>query len=293
MAQPLSADQFLAALKKSGVRVVEHGTWRTHNRNHKGAWGPVNGVMIHHTGSYSTEPGMVDLCRAGYASLPGPLCHGVIDRSGTVHLVGYGRANHAGLGDDDVLKAVIAEKALPPDNEANTDGNPHFYGFEAINTGKGQSWPRAQLDAMHKVSAALCRAHGWTERSVIAHKEWQPGKPDPTGITMDDFRAAVAALLSGKPTGSKPEEHKPEPEYAPFPGSDYFRPGRRSALITAMGKRLVAEGCGKYSEGPGPSWTDADRRSYAAWQRRLGYSGDNADGIPGPTSWARLRVPQS
>ncbi|MGW1878444.1 peptidoglycan-binding protein [Streptomyces sp. NPDC001975] len=288
MAQPLSADQFLAVLKRSGVRIVEHGNWRTHNRNHKGTWGPVHGVMIHHTGPYSTEAGMVELCRTGYTSLPGPLCHGVIDRVGTVHLVGYGRANHAGSGDDDVLRAVITEKALPPDNEANTDGNPHFYGFECINTGGGQAWPEAQLDAMHRVSAALCQAHGWSARSVIGHKEWQPGKPDPAGISMEDFRTAVAKHLSGKSTSGTPSEDKPE--YAPFPGADYFRTGRRSALVTAMGNRLVAEGCGRYAKGPGPSWTEADRRSYAAWQRKLGYSGDDADGIPGPTSWARLRV---
>ncbi|WP_236244213.1 peptidoglycan-binding protein [Streptomyces sp. CC210A] len=290
MAQPLSADQFLAVLKKSGVRVVEHGSWRTHSRDHKGAWGPVHGIMVHHTGPYSTEAGMVELCRTGYTSLPGPLCHGVIDRSGTVHLVGYGRTNHAGAGDDDVLRAVIAEQPLPPDNETNTDGNRHFYGFECINTGGGQAWPEAQLDAMHKVSAALCRAHGWTARSVIAHKEWQPGKPDPAGIAMDDFRDAVATLLSGKPTSPKPADDKPT--YAPFPGAAYFRPGRRSALITAMGKRLVAERCGRYAKGPGPVWTDADRRSYAAWQRKLGFSGDDADGIPGPISWVKLRVPK-
>ncbi|MFE0477023.1 peptidoglycan-binding protein [Streptomyces sp. NPDC058947] len=292
MAQPLSADQFLVALKKSGARVVEHGNWRTHNRNHKGAWGPLHGVMIHHTGPYSTEASIVELCRTGYTSLPGPLCHGVIDRSGTVHLVGYGRANHAGSGDDDVLKAVIAEQPLPPDNEANTDGNPHFYGFECINTGGGQTWPDAQLDAMHKVSAALCQAHGWSERSVIGHKEWQPGKPDPAGISMDGFRTAVAKLLGGKPPSSSTPPPEDKPEYAPFPGSDYFHIGRRSALITAMGRRLVAEGCGKYNRGPGPSWTEADRRSYAAWQRKLGYSGDDADGVPGPTSWAKLRVPK-
>ncbi|GGZ72255.1 peptidoglycan-binding protein [Streptomyces bluensis] len=291
MAQPLSADQFRAILKKSGVRVVEHGNWRTHNRNHKGAWGPVHGVTIHHTGPYSTEAGMVELCRTGYTSLPGPLCHGVIDRSGTVHLVGYGRGNHAGSGDEDVLKAVIAEKSLPPDNEANTDGNPHFYGFECINTGGGQMWPEAQLDAMHKVSAALCRAHDWAARSVIGHKEWQPGKPDPADIAMNDFRTAVAKILEGKPTSTVPPDVD-EPRYAPFPGAAYLRTGRRSALITAMGKRLVDEGCGRYSKGPGPTWTDADRGSYAAWQRKLGYSGTDADGIPGPTSWARLQVPK-
>ena len=50
-----------------------------------------------------------------------------------MHLVGHGRANHAGLGDGDVLRAVIVEKRLPPDNEANTDGNAAFYGFECEN----------------------------------------------------------------------------------------------------------------------------------------------------------------
>ena len=121
---------------------------------------------------------------------------------------------------------------------------------------------------------------------MVGHKEWQPGKPYPAGISMSDFRATVAAFLNGQPTSSAPSEN--EREYSPFPGADYFRVGRRSVLITEMGRRLVAEGCVKYAKGPGPSWTEADRRSYAAWQRKLGYSGDDADGIPGPTSWAKL-----
>ena len=97
----------MAALKAEGVKVVEVDGWRTRNRNHKGAWGPVNGVMIHHTVTSGTKAS-VDLCRDGHATLPGPLCLGVIAKDGTVHLVGNGRTNHAGSGDDDVLKAVIA-----------------------------------------------------------------------------------------------------------------------------------------------------------------------------------------
>lgn len=58
-----------------------------------------------------------------------------------------------------------------------------------------------------------------------------------------------------------------------------------------MGRRLVAEGCGRYEKGPGPEWTEADRKSYAAWQRKLGYRGKDADGVPGRSSWARLKVP--
>ncbi|MQT05436.1 N-acetylmuramoyl-L-alanine amidase [Streptomyces jumonjinensis] len=294
MATPLSADRFLSALKGAGLGVVEHGRWRTHNRNTQGNWGPVNGVMIHHTGPYSSEDDMVELCRVGYRGLPGPLCHGVIDRSGTVHLVGYGRTNHAGMGDTDVLLAVIAEKeTLPRDNEADTDGNRHFYGFECVNTGS-QSWPAAQLDAMARAAAAVCRAHGWTERSVIGHKEWQPGKPDPGGIDMADFRDRVATHLKGAakpPTKPKPDP-KPKPRrYAAYPGPEFFRTGRSSPVIAAMAKRLIAEECSSFDTPPGPVWTEAHRRSYAAYQIKNGYQGSDADGIPGKTTWAKLRVP--
>ncbi|CAM5529700.1 N-acetylmuramoyl-L-alanine amidase domain-containing protein OS=Streptomyces antimycoticus OX=68175 GN=SANT12839_011920 PE=4 SV=1 [Streptomyces antimycoticus] len=288
MATPLTADRLLKALRDEGLEVHEYRDWRTHNRNSKGPWGPVNGVMIHHTVTKGTDSS-VELCYEGHAALPGPLCHGVIDKAGAVHMVGHGRANHAGLGDSDVLRAVVDESALPPDNEADTDGDRHFYGFECINLGDGEDpWPEAQKLAIEKVSAAICRAHGWTQRSVIGHLEWQPGKIDPRGFTMDSIRGRIAKRLDAKPDGPA---SKPPATYEPFPGADFFRSGRVSKIITAMGKRLVAEGCGRYEEGPSPDWTEADRKSYAAWQRELGYSGDDADGIPGKTSWDKLRVP--
>ncbi|GGT07596.1 hypothetical protein GCM10010207_02450 [Streptomyces atratus] len=64
------------------------------------------------------------------------------------------RANHAGLGDDDVLRAVVAEKRLPSDNEANADENRHFCGFECENLGTGEDpWPGEQLEAIKKAAA--------------------------------------------------------------------------------------------------------------------------------------------
>jgi hypothetical protein len=301
MATPLTAGKLLKALRDEGLVVHEVREWRTHNRNAQGAWGPLNGVMIHHTVTEGTA-GSVDLCYDGHASLPGPLCHGVIDKKGEIHLVGNGRANHAGRGDGDVLRAVVNEAELPPDNAADTDGNPHFYGFECINLGDGEDpWPEEQKVAIEKVSAAICRAHGWNERSVIGHKEWQPGKVDPRGFTMDSMRARIKKRLAKEPeggvdagtgtdagSGSGSEEGT-----EPFPGGEYFRPGARGALITAMGERLVEEDCDEYEEGPGPEWTEADRKSYAAWQRKLGFSGEDADGVPGRVSWDRLRVPRT
>ncbi|MFH8751136.1 N-acetylmuramoyl-L-alanine amidase [Streptomyces rimosus] len=212
MATPLSAAAFLAALRAEGVKVVEVGSWRTHNRNSKGAWGPVNGVIIHHTVSSGTASS-VQLCYDGYTSLPGPLCHGVIDKAGVVHLVGYGRANHAGGGDPSVLQQVIDESygaapSKPTKGNANgVDGNSRFYGFECINLGDGKDpWPTAQLDAIERVSAAVCRAHGWSAKSVIGHLEWSADKVDPKGFAMPDMRARIAKRLAGKPGTPTPEE---------------------------------------------------------------------------------------
>ncbi|MFD3489338.1 hypothetical protein ACFWWB_02045 [Streptomyces sp. NPDC058690] len=49
----------------------------------------------------------------------------------------------------------------------------------------------SQLVAVEKAAAAICRHHGWTSRSVIGHKEWQPGKVDPLGFTMESVRARM------------------------------------------------------------------------------------------------------
>ncbi|WP_063829563.1 N-acetylmuramoyl-L-alanine amidase [Streptomyces violens] len=201
------------------------GDWRTHNRNRQGRWGPVRGVILHHTGTRGTER-TVELCRDGYPGLPGPVCHAVIDKRGVVWLVGWGRTNHAGLGDPDVLGAVIHEEPLPADGEASVDGNPWFYGFECVNLGDGYDpWPAVQVDAMVRASAALIKAHGWGldgDTSLIGHKEWQPGKPDPRGLDMRELRRRVAAMVRGASTppaapGSDAPPPSPSPPSRPAP----------------------------------------------------------------------------
>ncbi|MER7623960.1 N-acetylmuramoyl-L-alanine amidase [Streptomyces sp. NPDC126503] len=211
MATPLSPDQFLAALRAEGCRVVEHPGWRTHTRTSSSRpWGPVHGLQIHHTVTKGTTA-TVRICRDGYAGLPGPLCHGVIAKDGTIHLVGYGRTNHAGGGDPDVLQAVKDEsyETRPPapnvGNADGADGNRAFYGFECENLGDGKDpWPPEQLDAIARASAAVCRAHGWTHRSVIGHLEWSDDKSDPRGFGMPWMRDKVAARLGTNPTTPKP-----------------------------------------------------------------------------------------
>ncbi|MBD3004551.1 N-acetylmuramoyl-L-alanine amidase [Streptomyces sp. 5-10] len=204
MAYPLSADAAYKAIKDEGVRVRGFGDWKKHNRAGHGLWGPVHGVMLHHTASAGTKSS-VQLCRDGHTALPGPLCHGVIDKDGITHMVGWGRANHAGLGDGGVLRAVVRESKLSKPRFATVDGNARFYGFECINLGDNKDhWPEDQIEAMVRVSAALLRAHGWGVQgvtSVIGHEEWQVGKVDPRGPGfpgMDEIRLRVAERLGGK-----------------------------------------------------------------------------------------------
>lgn len=79
---------------------------------------------------------------------------------------------------------------------------------------------------------------------------------------------------------------KPAP---PFPGTQYFGPGKNNAHITTLGKRLVKKGYGRhYTSGPGPKWSDADRRNVRDFQLAHASLKGDADGIPGPKTWRLL-----
>ncbi|SDJ74332.1 N-acetylmuramoyl-L-alanine amidase [Streptomyces indicus] len=301
MAIPLSADALIKALRAEGVTVVEHNGWRTHNRNHKGPWGPVNGIVIHHTVTRGTD-NTVRICRDGHTNLPGPLCHGVIAKDGTVHLIGHGRANHAGSGDADVLHAVQRESyaTTPPrPNQNDTDGNARFYGFECENLGDGQDpWPAAQIEAIERVAAAICRRHGWTAKSVIGHKEWTNAKIDPRGVSITTIRARIAERLKHKPSAGSGTHPQTLPVGSPVslarlrtaaredPSAPQSQTSYRSGVLTVE-KALHAEGllAEKWIDG---SYGTKTLAAYAAWQRRLGYSGADADGIPGRKSLTAL-----
>src|SRR3546814_11425389 len=119
MAPPLGYSKFIAALKDEGLKVIEHKTDgkspQYHNRNHKAAWGPVHGVMLHHTVTKGHD-NTVSICRTGYSTLPGPLCHAVIRQKGEILLVGYRRPNQPCHGDVHELAAVIADNGDPGQN---------------------------------------------------------------------------------------------------------------------------------------------------------------------------------
>ena len=308
MATPLTAAETLSALKAEGLAFHENSGWKTHNRDSATGkkFGPVIGVLIHHTAGHNDK----GICVNGRSDLPGPLCHAWLGKTDGLWLIGHGRTNHAGSVDLDVLNALREEAPLPTDNQANADGNDVLYGLEIENLGNGKDpYPDEQYHKAVLWAAALCRAHGWSEKSIAGHKEVQPGKIDPS-FDMDDFRADVKKQLKegpGKGTPSKPS--KPQPGTGKGTGGGASKPRVDLSRLIGAAKQDPAAKQGHVSYLAGTNLVEAALvdlgylaktyagdgsfgsktiAAYAKWQHHLGYTGDDANGIPGKVSLGKL-----
>lgn len=323
MANPGTAAAFAKALRAEGLVVKELDGWATHNRNHKGSWGPLYGVMVHHT--VSGTSGIEDVVYNGYAGLPGPLCQGLVHKDGSIVAVGWGRCNHAGGGDPDVLAAIKAETyPLPKPTEhdgspGDVDGNAHFVGFEGVNKGDGKDpWPFIQLEAIARACAAVCRQHGWDADSVLRHMDWSDWKSDPKGIDWPKMRARINTILSGKPnatplsewadgkgpvTGTKPPSKPPvvkPPAALPVVSVAHIvaayhhdRPARQGSTLHPAEVKLVEAALDKLNflspkyakDGSFGTTTEA---AYNAFRRSIGMRGLASTGVPGKQSLQQL-----
>jgi hypothetical protein len=121
----------------------------------------------------------------------------------------------------------------------------------------------------------------WTDADTRAYAEYQRS----LGLTGADADGVPGPDSLRRLIGT---------QFEPFPGSDFFTPGRQSPIIAAMHARLVEVGCNRYQSSTGAdTWGSGDVSSYKAWQKSLGYYGSAADGIPGKVSWDKLMVPRS
>lgn len=209
MATPMTPAQWRAALRAEGVHIAEYDGWTTRGRDAATgkAFGPVHGVLNHHTVATNS---LKSIAVDGRPDLPAPLAHSHLAKTGTVTLVSCHRANHAGLAATNVVNAIVAEKTLPKQDKSSTvDGNDCLYGIEVENLGdQKDAYTRAQYDALVRYNAAICRHHGWGAGSVAGHLETSvEGKVDPRGpvegygsrrkfaLTMAQLRTDVAERL--------------------------------------------------------------------------------------------------
>lgn len=190
-------------LRAAGFEVEATPGWATRGRPATtGGFAPV-GVLCHHTATGKTvsDEAVVRLLVQGRSDLPGPLCQIGLTRTGKVVLIAAGRANHGG-------------EARPSGTVSGGDGNSLYIGIEAFNSGTGEPWPEAQLDAYARLCAWLCvNLTRNSAETVRGHKETSvTGKIDPS-FDMDKFRARVAGEI--KQLKAPAEPPKPPTPKAP------------------------------------------------------------------------------
>ncbi|MFJ7255375.1 peptidoglycan-binding protein [Streptomyces sp. NPDC098085] len=142
--------------------------------------------------------------------------------------------------------------------------------------GPGPGWG----DADRRATQAFQKAQGWKGKEADGIPGADTWRLLASG-TGHDIPAAGGGSGGGGGGGSNSD--------TTFPGRGYFRPGQSNSHVDRLGKQLVKKGYGKYYlTGPGPRWTEADRRNVEAFQRAQGWRGGAADGHPGPETWRRL-----
>jgi N-acetyl-anhydromuramyl-L-alanine amidase AmpD len=163
-------------LKRNGVKVKKVKGWESRG---SGTFDP-RGIIFHHTASSPAggNAPALGICTHGRSDLPGPLCHFLVGRDGTVYFVAKGRANHAGEGGP--------LRGIPRDS-----GNTYTFGVEVENSGVGEPWPEKQKEAIATLYAVLLKRIKRTPYRLFGHKEWTSRKIDPAGIDMGAFRKRV------------------------------------------------------------------------------------------------------
>ncbi len=231
MAAPMTAAQTRTAMAKWDVPVVFRRGWETHGRPGR-TWGPINGIVIHHTGSDTNTTGYVNglFNEKGmrYPSLPGPLCQASTGPDGVTVIGAAGRSNHAGQGAAHVLASATDEdydgysSELRPGTSKGPDGNARFYGNEVRFSG-AHPMTAKQYEGVVLWCCAILDHYGWSALSVIAHREWTSAKPDPGKTSMAKLRSDIRARLKAGPIVAEtvppvaPSEPTPEPVPCPPP----------------------------------------------------------------------------
>lgn len=229
MSHAMTAKQVLHQLDKWHVPYKKTLGWKTRNRKGHGAWGDMHGILNHHTagatgGKASNENRVL---KKGRPDLPGPLCNFSPARGGTVYLIGWGRANHAGAVrpqiQDRLLHSLVPIRPTTTEGET-VDGNAFLYGVEVQNDGRGEHWPAEQLLSLILLNAAICDFHHWTATSSTQHYEVTLRKTDMHDIRGDKaghwLRGEVAVALKAGPgkytkVGWRPHVTPPPPPPPP------------------------------------------------------------------------------
>lgn len=195
--------------------------------------------------------------------------------------------------------------------DANASANRRADGTGAIscetasNLEHTDPWTDAQITSLIRLGAWLHERHGlplrvcrtWDDPGYGYHRlfpQWSlGGTACPGDERVDQFHRLVFPGIVAAVNGDGPTQPQvPSVSLVKVKRAALSDPSAPGTPVTYGGvihveKALVAEGLLNASLADGHYGT-ATVRAYAQWQRRLGYSGSDADGIPGESSLSRL-----
>jgi N-acetylmuramoyl-L-alanine amidase CwlA len=298
-------NSLVKAAKVAGVNHEVDSTWLDVDPYGK-SFQPV-GVVWHHTACNPLARGnmpSLNWCRnpGSYAG-QARACHIVVGRNGKLQIIAGRGAYHAGAGGP--LK--VNGTAIPKDL-----GNRYLIGIEIeassstkINK-KNRVTPKhgmnpAQFEAVAKYCAALFDELGWDTEAAIRHRDWAPGRKVDVGIELAVIREAINGYRKSssapkppkppvaekpKPTTKPTPKPKPKPAKKPVVSLADLKPRKKNESIAIVQKALQKE-VGLAPQ-VSPTFNAATKAAYTRWQKKLGFTGADADGIPGKTSLMKL-----
>lgn len=203
------------ALRAAGLDVVEVDGWQYRARSSGGYDGDRPWVVMwHHTASQTTPENDVAYIVSGNPDAP--IANLYLARDGTVYVCAGGATNTNGKGGP-----VTVSRGTVPADSMNT----YAVGVEMANSGVGEVWPQAQIDAAFTLSLAVTNALGLSPLDALGHVDWSPGrKIDPATAdavqgpwrpraintsgswNVDDTHSELAARDSTPPPNSEDDE---------------------------------------------------------------------------------------
>lgn len=162
-------------------------------------------------------------------------------------------------------------------------GNSHWYAV-CYMSGQGDPFTDAAKAAYHEAVDWL-RTEGGAGLKVNGHRDHHPtacpGDVIYKWLHGEDWTAGIGHAGSSAVAHGSGRSPRMDP-------ANYYL-GAHGPWVTWLGQRLVAHGFGKhYSVGPGPTFGQADKANVRDFQRAQGWTGADADGLPGPETLRRL-----
>lgn len=156
-----------------GLQINLYPGWELRSRG-SGGFDEIRGVCLHHTASSSTATN--DMSYMWNNAATRPIGNFYLARDGSITLGTAGASNTQGAGGP-----VASSRGTVPIDASNR----YHVAIEAANSGTGEIWPQAQLDAYLKLVWALCDVYRFDPSlDVIFHNTWAPArKSDPAGPT--------------------------------------------------------------------------------------------------------------